>query len=208
MKVHWWRDTRFQRFMPASHAKTPTIAFLQSGEAILRCYQVVTAGIGEFEEFVRHLSADRMETAIARTSSAVSVSIKPSERITATAAQLSTKNICWHGQNIACVTTPTTFRQPTATPPYGSTRSRVRRSSLDRSKRWDESAYSRTRTTTRTRTIKTERRPYNAVSTRLRHGALFWGTTSRAPLIHRSGQATLLFIGATQRTYPSPESNR
>ena len=113
MKVHRWRDTPFQRFVPASHAKTPTIAFLQSGEAILRRYQVVAAGIREFEEFVRHLSADRMETAIARTSSAVTVSIKPSERITATAAQLSTKNICWHGWNIACVTTPTMLRQAT-----------------------------------------------------------------------------------------------
>jgi len=117
MKVHWWRGTRFQRFVPASHAKTPTIAFLQSGEAILRCYQVVAAGIGEFEEFVCHLSADRMETAIARTSAAVTISIKPSERITAAAAQLSPKNICWHGWNIACVTTPTTLRQPSSTPP-------------------------------------------------------------------------------------------
>jgi hypothetical protein len=44
MKVHWWRGTRFQRFMPASHAKTPTIPFFQSGEAILWRYQVVAAG--------------------------------------------------------------------------------------------------------------------------------------------------------------------
>jgi len=49
---------------------------------------------------------------------------------------------------------------------------RVRRRTSGRSKRWDESAYSRTRATTRTRTIKTARRPYNAVSTRLRHVAV------------------------------------
>ena len=44
MKVHWWRGNRFQRFMPASHAKTPAIPFFQSGEAILWRYQVVAAG--------------------------------------------------------------------------------------------------------------------------------------------------------------------
>ena len=44
MKVHWWRGNRFQRFMPASHAKTPTTPFFQSGEAILWRYQVVAAG--------------------------------------------------------------------------------------------------------------------------------------------------------------------
>jgi hypothetical protein len=98
VKIDWRSYTCLQGFVPASHAKTPAVAFFQPWKIALRRYQVVTAGIGKFEKFIRHLGADRVEPEIARTGAAVTISIETGNRITAAAAQLSTKNICWHGR--------------------------------------------------------------------------------------------------------------
>ena len=89
MKVYWWRDASLQCFMPASDAKTPTVACFEAREIALWRYQIVTAGIGEFEKLIGHLSADGMYPDIAGTGAAVTVSVKTCERIPATAAQLS-----------------------------------------------------------------------------------------------------------------------
>jgi hypothetical protein len=43
VQVHWWRNTLFQRFVPASHAKTPAVTFLQSREITLWCHQIVAS---------------------------------------------------------------------------------------------------------------------------------------------------------------------
>jgi hypothetical protein len=96
MKVYWWGYTGLQRFLPASHAKTPAVPFFQSWKIALRCNQIVATGIREFEEFIGHLGAHGVEPQISRTGAAVTISIKTCERITAAAAQLSTKNVCWH----------------------------------------------------------------------------------------------------------------
>jgi hypothetical protein len=98
VKIDWRSYTCLQGFVPARHAKTPAVAFFQPWKIALRRYQVVTAGIGKFEKFIRHLGADRVEPEIARTGAAVTISIETGNRITAAAAQLSTKNICWHGR--------------------------------------------------------------------------------------------------------------
>ena len=98
MKIDGRSYTGLQGFVPASHAKTPAVAFFQSWKIALWRYQVVTAGIGKFEKFIGHLGADRVKPEIARTGAAITISIETGNRITATAAQLSTKNVCWHGR--------------------------------------------------------------------------------------------------------------
>ena len=90
--------TGLQRFVPASHAKTPAVAFFQSWKIAVWRYQVITSGIGKFEKFIGHLGADRVKPEIARTGAAITISIETGNRVTATAAQLSTKNVCWHGR--------------------------------------------------------------------------------------------------------------
>jgi hypothetical protein len=96
VKIHRWGNPGLQRFMPTSHAKTPAVSLLQSGKAGLRGYQIVAACIREFEELIRHLSTNRVEAEIAWAGAAVTISVKTGKRITAAAAQLSTKNVRWH----------------------------------------------------------------------------------------------------------------
>ena len=98
------RDSRLERFLPALHAKAPAVTGHEAGEIPLemRRAEIVSACLGEFEEFVGHLRAHRVESAIVGARSAVAIAKESRGGLPAAAFQFGTKDVGRHvGGNIA-----------------------------------------------------------------------------------------------------------
>jgi hypothetical protein len=76
---HYWRCTSsFERFLPSTHAQTPTITALETGKIGLRdrCAEIV-AGCGtETKELAGHHRAYRVQPVIGGTGAAVAIPIE------------------------------------------------------------------------------------------------------------------------------------
>jgi hypothetical protein len=100
-QINGRRNSGLHRFVPSRHAEAPAISCFETRKIVSRSYQVIPARIREFEEFVRHLGADRMQPDITRTGPTVAVAVKTGERTTTAATQILAKYIGRHNAMIA-----------------------------------------------------------------------------------------------------------
>ena len=117
-----------QRLDPARDADAPAIARLQPGKIPLgsRRGQVVAGGTGKLQKLSRDLRTHRMQSRIARTRTAIPVTIKPGARRGTTQQQGPAKNIRGHPTK----KTPAAKTQPSSSLPPRPTSSRTAGSSV------------------------------------------------------------------------------
>ena len=94
-KHHSRRTSGFKRLLPPGYAQTPSITAYKTRKAELRNGrdEIVANRRTEAKELLGHYRAHGMQTVIARTGTAVAITIKASARLPTATFELTTKNI-------------------------------------------------------------------------------------------------------------------
>src|SRR5690349_19425155 len=89
-----------ESLFPSGHANAPAVARFKPGKAPGRmwCDQIVAHQHRVIEKLTGYLGADCMQSGIFRSSPAITIAIKPGQRISATTLQIRPEHVCWHGE--------------------------------------------------------------------------------------------------------------
>lgn len=91
-----------ERGFPPGNADTPAVARFQTRKTPLRhrCDEIVSIEHREIEKFLGDFHANGVKPDIFRTGAAISIAIKPSERIATTTTQFGAENVGRHGDRL------------------------------------------------------------------------------------------------------------